>query len=213
MNIRPPRITSTKPITSMGILALALGAATSAGIASATTEPVDPASSAAPGDMAPGCAEITAVLDSEEALDTAFVTEDGDAFAAAIAVIPDQIAAAAAAAPPEIADALAALEADASVIFGGLEGVDLTDLEAVVGALSSIPPNPDSEDADEAIREWAESTCGWESSAIDPFADPLEPQECEILDPAAAASAAGIDVDTSDSDGAGDFNLGVFWTK
>ena len=207
MRLHPPQMTS------IGVLALVLAAATFAGVASATTEPADPASSAGGDPSAPGCAEVTALLDSEDALANAFWTEDGEAFAAAIAVIPDQVTAAAAAAPPEIADALAVLEAEVPVILGGLEGVELTDLEAVVGAMSSVPPNPESDAADDEIREWAESTCAWESSAIDPFADSVEPQECEILDPAVAATAAGLDVDVADSDGGGDINLGGYWTK
>ena len=103
MNMRPMRITS------IGILAFALGAATSAGlsVASATTEPVDPASSAAPGDMAPGCAEITALLDAADGIGAAFFAEDGVAIGDILATLPALGEAALAAAPPEIADTVA----------------------------------------------------------------------------------------------------------
>ena len=40
-----------------------------------------------------------------------------------------------------------------------------------------------------------------------------EPADCESLDAAAAAEAAGIDVDVTDLDGTADVNLPGFWTK
>jgi hypothetical protein len=185
------------------------------GVASATTEPLDPGSSVAPGEVAPGCAEITAVLDAEDSLVTAYIADDAVAVVETISGLPALGEAAAAAAPPEIADAVATWVEPLGMIPGVLEGIEGTvpTLESLGEVFSSLPPTPDSDAAGEDVRAWATENCGWETASVDPFADAPEPQECEILDPAVAASAAGIDVDTSDSDGGGDFNLGVFWTK
>jgi len=213
MNNPPARITSTKRITSIGILALALGAATSAGIASATTEPDDPASSAAPGDMAPGCAEITAVLDAADAIGSAFFAEDGAAIGDILPTLPALGEAALAAAPPEIADTVAVWVEPLPELAAAAEGVDFTDLDGAIDVFSSLPPTPESDDAEPEVRAWAETNCGWTSSFVDPFADAPEPQPCEILDAAAAVAAAGIDVDVADADGSGDFNLPGYWTK
>jgi hypothetical protein len=207
MNMRPMRIIS------IGILAFALGAATSAGIASATTEPVDPASSAAPGDMAPGCAEITALLDAADGIGAAFFAEDGVAIGDILATLPALGDAALAAAPPEIADTVAAFVAPLPDLAAAAAGIDFTDLDSAVEALSSLPPSPESDDADPEVRAWAETNCGWTSSFVDPFGEAPEPPDCEILDAAVAATAAGIDADVADSDGAGDFNLSTYWTK
>jgi hypothetical protein len=211
MNIRPPRITS------IGILALALGAATSAGPsvvrASATTEPVEPASSAAPGDMAPGCAEITALLDASDDISNAFFADDGAAIGAILPTLPALGEAALAAAPPEIADTVATWVAPLPDLAAAAAGVDFTDLEGAIEVLSSLPPTPESDDADPEVRAWAETNCGWTSSFVDPFAEALEPPECDILDAAVAADAAGLDIDVADSDGGGDFNLPGYWTK
>ena len=47
-----------------------------------------------------------------------------------------------------------------------------------------------------------------------PLADDApEPPDCETLDAAAAAEAAGIDVDVTDLDGSADVSLPGFWTK
>lgn len=207
MNTHPPRIRS------VAVLALILGAASSTGIASATTEPVDPSSSAAPGELAPGCVEITALLDAADSLNTAFFAEDGAAIGETIATLPALGEAAAAAAPPEIAELVAAWVAPLPELAAATAGVDFTDLDGAFEVLSSLPPTPESDDADPEVRAWAESNCGWTSSFVDPFADPVEPPECETLDAAAAVAAAGVDIDIADSDGGGDIKLPGYWTK
>ena len=59
--------------------------------------------------------------------------------------------------------------------------------------------------------QWAVDNCGYVQA--DPFADAPEPPDCETLDAAAAADAAGIDVDVTDLDGSADVSLPGFWTK
>jgi hypothetical protein len=211
MKMRPLRVTS------IGILALALGAATSAGPsgvgASATTEPVDPASSAAPGDMAAGCVEITALLDAVDGIGAAFFAEDGVAIGDILATLPALGDAALAAAPPEIAETVAVFVAPLPELAAATAEIDFTDLDSAVEALSSLPPMPESDEADPEVRAWAETNCGWTSSFVDPFAEAPEPPDCEVLDAAVAAAAAGLDVDVADSDGSGGFNLSSYWTK
>jgi hypothetical protein len=163
--------------------------------------------------MGPGCAEITALLDAADAIGDAFFAEDGAAIGAIIATLPALGDAALAAAPPEIADTVAVWVAPLPELAAAAEGADFSDLEGALEVLSSLPPTPDSDGADPEVRAWAETNCGWTSSIVDPFADPVEPQECEILDAGAAATAAGLDVDVTDSDGGGDFSLPGFWTK
>ena len=197
-------------LSSLGLLAFALGAASSAGVVSATTHP---ASSAPPGEMAPGCAEIAALLDAADGISNAFFAEDGAAIGEIIATLPALGEAAAAAAPPEIAETVAVWVAPLPDLAAAAEGADFTDLEGVSDVFSSLPPTPESDDAEPEVRAWAESNCGWTSAFDDPFADAPEPQECEILDAAAAATAAGVDVDVADADGSGDFSLPGFWTK
>lgn len=206
MKLHPSRISS------LGFLAIALVTVTSAGVVSATTEPADPASSAAPGEMAPGCAEITTLLNAQDSFGTAFMEEDAPAIIATLSGLPALGEAAVAAAPPEIVDAIIAWTEPLDMIPGVIEGVEPT-MESLEEVFSSVPPTPDADAAGEEVRAWAEENCGWTSLFTDPFADAPEPQECEILDAAAAAAAAGIDIDVADADGGGDFSLPGYWTK
>src|SRR6266508_2494477 len=96
--------TTLSRIISTGVLALAVVTAVTAGSAAAgtdTTEPVDATagSSTPPADMAPGCAEVVALLDIQTDLARAFMNEDGAALGALLGSLPELGAAAQAAAP------------------------------------------------------------------------------------------------------------------
>lgn len=186
-------------------------ALTGATTAMATTEPPD-GSATATG--AAGCTEVTAALDALDELTLAFIAEDAEQLAAIVPTLPELGDEAAAAAPPEIADAVATWVAPLQELVAAVEGVDLSDVEALFEATAAIDTN-DSDAALPAVQEWATTTCGWvsASSADDVLADAPEPPDCEVLDPAIAAQAAGVDVDVSDLDGGGDFDLGGLATK
>jgi hypothetical protein len=199
--------------------ALSIGAsvaalvALSAGAVAAGTDTTEPGDSSA--GTAPGCAEITAALDAADELGTAFLEGDFETVTALLDSAPELGAAAADAAPPEIADDVATWVAPLEAIAAALEGVDLSDVDAVIDVLSELPAGEAEEDAHVAVEQWAAENCGWTSSMSleDMFADAPEPPDCEILDAAAAADAAGLEVDVSDLDGSFDFSLPGFWTK
>ncbi len=191
-----------------GAIVVAVIATTAGSVAAATTEPP------VGGDSAPGCAEITAALDAVEAFATGLVAGQVDAVEPLLVTIPETGASAAAAAPPEIAEAVATWVEPFPAIAAALAEIDLSDMAAAAEALSAI----DTEASDEAYGEvasWATENCGWVSATDlgDALADAPEPPECEELDAAAAAEAAGIDVDSTDLDGSADVNLPGFWTK
>jgi len=202
---------------STGVLAFALGAAATFGNAAAGTDTTEPTgttgSSAAPADMAAGCAQIVALLDAQITIAAAYADEDHAAFGAGLDSLPGLAAAAQEAAPAEIADAVTAWAEPLAAFDAMFEGVDLTDIDAVTATLSSLPPNEGFSTAQTEVESWATDNCGWLNEIDDPFADAPEPQECDVLDPAVAAAAAGIEVDVTDSDGGGDINLGSLWQK
>jgi hypothetical protein len=91
------------------------------------------------------------------------------------------------------------------------EGVDLGDVEAVVAVLEGM----EDEAVDAAfsvVGDWAVDNCGYAVPGMN-VGEVAEPADCESLDAAAAAEAAGIDVDVSDLDGSADVNLPGLWTK
>lgn len=84
----------------------------------------------------------------------------------------------------------------------------------VTAALTELPANDASSAAQVEVISWAEDNCGFEGIALDDaFADAPEPPSCDVLDAAAAAEAAGVDADVSDTDGSFDISLPGFWTK
>jgi hypothetical protein len=179
-----------------------------AGSAGATTEPPDGSAPAG----GPGCAEVAALLDGATGLTAAIAGGDVDGAEAALAELPGLTDGAVEAAAPEIADEVATFAAGVVDVVSALEGADLSDPDEVFALLGS------DEAADAAFNDllaWATANCGY--VVVDPFeealADAPEPPECDTLDPAVAAEAAGLDVDVTDSDGSGDFNLPGFWTK
>ena len=187
----------------MSITALGAGSVVVAGTGS--TEP--PPGSA---ESAAGCAEVAALLDSQTILGVALFAGDEAAMEVSLAELPDVAAAAAAAAPSEIADEIATLVTTVDATVTALEGVDLADTDAMLAALEPTETEATAE-AFPAVIQWAVDNCGYVQA--DPFADAPEPPDCETLDAAAAAEAAGIDVDVTDLDGSADVSLPGFWTK
>jgi hypothetical protein len=194
------------------LLAVAAGAiiglaANPAAAGTVTTEPGGGAGAAS------GCTEITAVLDAVDAFTAGFLTGELETVRELLTAIPELGTAAAAAAPPDIADAVAAWVAPFSDIAAALADDDLGDVEAAMQAVATV----DTEASDVAggdVAAWATENCGWTSaSAADVELDVAEPAECESLDAAAAAEAAGVDIDVTDLDGSADVNLPGLWTK
>jgi hypothetical protein len=165
------------------------------------------------------------LLDAIDALAMGVLTGELEAVEPLLTSIPDLGSAADAAAPPEIAEAVATWVEQFPDIAAALTDTDLTDLEAMDEALSGIDTEA-SDGARAEVAAWAADNCGWVSAAdfgagspsdsstaeLGPL-DVPEPADCETLDAAAAAEAAGLDVDVTDLDGTGDFNLPGFWTK
>src|SRR5262245_46597088 len=109
------------------VAAIVSGLATGASAAgSATTEP--PEGSAA----GQGCAEIGALLDTSVAIGTALALGDAAALETSLAALRDAVDAAAATAPAEIAAEIETLVGTVDATVTSLEGVDLSDVDAVL---------------------------------------------------------------------------------
>jgi hypothetical protein len=175
-----------------------------AGSASATTEPA--------GEAAPGCAEITAALDTIEAFGLAFATGDVETMNAVLPVVPEISEVAVEAAPDDIAETVETWVAPFPRIALALADIDLSDPDAFEQAVAAIDTRG-SDVARQEVEAWAEFNCGWTSSLDVEVVQAPEPADCEVLDAAAAAEAAGSDVDVDDFDGSSDVNLPGFWTK
>jgi hypothetical protein len=202
MTVRAAR--SLAAVAATAIVGLAASPAVAG---TATTEP--PAGSAS---TAPGCAEVGALLDSTVALGSALTAEAAAALETALGDLRGSAEAAAAAAPDEIADDVLTVSEAVDVIGSALDGVDLGDPEAVSTALDAIPEDEAIVSAFDAVNEWAVENCGYAVPGMD-LGEVAEPADCESLDAAAAADAAGIDVDVSDLDGSADVNLPGLWTR
>ena len=137
MKLLPPRIMSIGvPVLPLAAAVLLVGMG--AGVASASSEPPDSGPTGDPA--APGCREVTGLLDTIDAFIVAYLDDDGEAIQVVLLVLPEQAAAATAAAPPEIADAVSTLAASVPTVIAALEGVDLTDTAAIdVGAVVASP--------------------------------------------------------------------------
>jgi hypothetical protein len=199
-------VRAARSLAAVAVAAIAGLAASPALAGTATTEP--PAGSAP---TASGCTEIGLLLDSTVALGMALTDEDAAALEASLADLSAAVEAAAAAAPAEIAAEMETLVAGAEALVSSFEGVDLGDVEAVVAVLEGM----EDEAVDAAfsvVGDWAVDNCGYAVPGID-VGEVAEPADCELLDAAAAAEAAGVDVDVSDLDGSADFNLPGLWTK
>jgi hypothetical protein len=195
---------SLAAVAASAIAGLAAGRAVAG---TATTEP--PSGSVF---TAPGCAEIGALLDSAVALGAALGVEDASALATALGDFRATAAAATAVAPDEISDDVLTASVTAEVIGRVLDGVDLGDAEAVSAALDAIPMDEATAGVFDAVGDWAVENCGYALPGTD-VGEVDEPTDCESLDAAAAADAAGVEVDVSDLDGSADVNLPGLWTK
>jgi hypothetical protein len=149
-------------------------------------------------------------LDSRTTLATALISGDAALMESTLAELSSGASAAADAAPAEIDAEIDTLAATVEAAVTALEGVDLADTDAVLAALEPTEDEA-AEEAFPAVLQWAVDNCGYVE--VDPFADAPEPPECETLDAAAAAEAAGVDVDVTDLDGSADVSLPGFWTK
>lgn len=167
---------------------------------------------AAPATSAPaGCAEVTTMLDSLWGIGMSMVNEDGAQLEATIGALPGAVTAAAGAAPDELAEALAQLESAAAGLVAELEGVDLADTDAVAAALGD--DDPATEEASETVETWATDNCGWAPPDFDlEIPELAEPADCNELDAAAAATAAGLEPMT-ETRHEFDLNLMVVWVK
>ena len=117
-----------------------------------------------------------------------------------------------AAAPEEIAETVDTWVAPFPLVVAALAEIDLSDEDAFEQAVTAVDLRS-SETARGEVEAWAESNCDWQSSLDVEQIAAAEPPDCETLDAAAAAEAAGIDVDVTDLDGTADVNLPGFWTK
>jgi hypothetical protein len=171
--------------------------------ASATTEPA-----AAPQ----GCSEITLALDAIEAFAFSFATGDVETLEALLPRLGEIGSDAVAAAPEDIAETVETWVAPFPLIVAALAEIDLSDEDAFEQAVTAVDFRS-SETARGEVEAWAEFNCDWQSSLDVEQIAAAEPPDCETLDAAAAAEAAGIDVDVIDLDGTADVNLPGFWTK
>jgi hypothetical protein len=195
------RIRSTLAIAAAATIAFATASAVAA---SGTTEPG--------GDAAPGCAEITAALDTIEAFGMAFVLGDVETMTAVLPVVPEVAQSAVDAAPDDISETVETWVAPFPRIALALAEIDLSDPDAFEQAVAAIDTRA-SDTARGEVEAWAEFNCGWTSSLDVEVVQAPEPEDCEVLDAVAAAEAAGSTVDVDDLDGSSDVNLPGFWTK
>jgi hypothetical protein len=179
------------------------------------SEPVaESAAMADPGAAGePDCRDIVAILDAQVELIGVIVSGDTDTLPGIMESLPDLIAAARETAPADVADLVTAWLVPAEAVVAALQDVDLGDLGAVGAALDSISSAPDEQDNQTAIETWAAEHCGWSPDGSDVSFDAEEAADCEILDAAAGAAAAGVDIDVTDLDGTADATLPGFSTK
>lgn len=130
-----------------------------------------------------------------------------------VAAMPSLAAAAQATASAEISGDLDTMSEAYGELVAALDGVDLSDFEAVEAALDTIPSSAAAGEASENLMVYATDSCGYTPSDDDPFADAPEPSDCEVLDPAVASRAAAIDVDISKVDVGADVSLPGFAIK
>ncbi len=126
--------------------------------------------------------------------------------------LPEIGSEAAAAAPDDIAETVETWVAPFPLIVADLANIDPTDTDAFEQAVLAIDTRS-SEVARQEVQAWAAFNCDWTSAVAVEQIEAPEPPDCEVLDAAAAAEAAGIDVDVTDLDGSADVSLPGFWTK
>jgi hypothetical protein len=196
-----PVVRSIRPLA-IATAVVAAGAGSAAAGEPATVPPAD----------APGCAEITLALDAVDAFGFAFATGDLDTVQSLLTQLPEIGAEAAAAAPDDIAETVETWVAPLPLIVATLADIDPSDADAFEQAVTAIDTGS-SETARQEVQAWAAFNCGWTSAVSAEQIEAPEPPDCEVLDAAAAAEAAGIDIDVDDLDGSADISLPGFWTK
>lgn len=136
----------------------------------------------------------------------------------ALAQYEESIAAMEAGAPAEIADDVQVMAAAMGQMFDALQGLDPSDPEAFADVVDPEVFGPEMQAAGERIADYAREECGFDPDELgrddDLVTEAAEPPDpCTFVDPAIAATAAGMDVDVTDGDGGGDIDLGVYHTK
>jgi hypothetical protein len=137
---------------------------------------------------------------------------------AALGRYEENIAAMEAAAPEEIADDVQVMAGAMRQMFDALDGVDTSDPAAFADVVDPEVFGPEMQAAGGRIADYAREECGFDPDELgrdddlaNEAAEPPDP--CTFVDPAIAATAAGMDVEVTDGDGSGDIDLGSYHTK
>lgn len=135
----------------------------------------------------------------------------------ALARYEENIAAMEAAAPAEIADDVSVMAGAMSQMFDAMQGLDPSDPTAFADVVDPEVFGPEMQAAGERIADYAREECGFDPDELgrdDLVIETAEPPDpCTFIDPAIAATAAGMDIDVADGDGSGDIDLGSYHTK
>ncbi|HEY8524056.1 MAG TPA: hypothetical protein VIL48_03770 [Acidimicrobiales bacterium] len=161
------------------------------------------------------CASLQVIVGQSTELMGALVASDGATIDTVLdGPLTDAVAAAQQSAPDDLSDDIRTVTAWTQEVLNALEaaGGGRGDLEAALADVSLADPAV--AEAGERINEYARTECGFDPEAAAEAAEvPEPPDPCTFVEPsvvAAAASAAGASVDTSDGYEAANFDLGVF---
>jgi hypothetical protein len=194
-----------------------LNAMIGAGAITATLVAVVPGSShAGTAATTPGCAEVTAFLDTSVGVIVAMSGGDPAPVAALLTAWPAQASAAVSVAPAEVLEPLTILEAAVGSVAAATEGVDLSGPDAADVVFAAMDSQAEADPAFEAVSAWATEQCGWsELGAESAISQAAEPAPCALLNPVVAADGAGLDSDLNlgASNVTTDVNLGSWWIK
>lgn len=129
----------------------------------------------------------------------------------------ESIAAMEAGAPEEIADDVGVMAAALGPMFDALQGLDPSDPEAIADVVDPEVFGPEMQAAGGRIADYARQECGFDLDELgeDELATEAgePPDPCTFVDPAIAATAAGLALDVTDGDGSGDIDLGSYHTR
>jgi len=136
---------------------------------------------------------------------------------ASLARYEESIAAMEVGAPEEIAADVEVMAAAMGQMFEALQGLDPSDPEALADVVDPELFGPEMQAAGGRIADYARQECGFDLDALgeDELATEAgePPDPCTFVDPAIAATAAGLDLDVTDGDGSGDIDLGSYHTR
>lgn len=164
----------------------------------------------------PGCAEVTAFLDTGVGVIVAVSGGDLTPVGSLLAQWPDQAVAAQSVAPPELAEPLSTLGTAIDGVVAAADGVDLSAPSAAETLFEAMSADAAADPAFEAVAAWATEQCGWSElggAATGAVPQAAEPAPCELLNPVVAADAAELDVNLGASQVSADVNLGALWIK